>query len=525
MRYIIIFLVLLTSTAQANVFVYCSEGSPTAFNPQVTTDGTSNNASGHPLYNRLVKFRYGSTEVIPDLASKYDVSKDGLTYTFYLRKDVVFHTTPYFTPSRNFNADDVLFSFQRQMDENHPYHKIGGGSYEYFSGMGMDKLIQKVEKIDDYTVKFHLSHPEAPFLANLAMTFASILSKEYADQLVKQSKMADIDHKPIGTGPFIFHKYVKDTLIRFKRNDLFYGEKPDIERLIFNITPDPTIRYQKLKTGECHFIAEPSPQDIKSMKQNPDIQVMEEAGLNVGYLAMNTQKAPLNQLKVRKAISHALNREAYIEAIYMGNAQVAKSPLPPSIWGYDPNLKTIEYNPKIAQKLLKEAKVKTPLKLKLWTLPISRPYNPNGKKMGEMMQADLKKIGIEVELVTYDWPTYLARARKGEHDLIQLGWTGDNGDPDNFLNVLLGCQSVGAGSNTARWCHKEFNQLLQKARQITDRSERTKLYHRALAIYKRESPWVSLAHATVFRAMHKSIQNYKIDPFGSDNFQYIKFKK
>ncbi|MBK25007.1 MAG: ABC transporter substrate-binding protein [Halobacteriovorax sp.] len=515
---------LFSSQVLAKPFVYCSEGSPTAFNPQVTTDGTSNNASAHTIYERLVDFKYGTTKIIPKLAESWKVSKDRKTYTFKLRKGVKFHTTKYFTPTREFNADDVLFSFNRQWDKKHPYHKVSGGHYEYFTGMDMNNLITKIEKVNPYTVKIVLASPEAPFIANMAMSFMSILSKEYADQLAKKGEMEKIDNFPVGTGPFIYKKYKKDTIIRFSRNDSYWGAKAKVDKLVFSITPDPSVRYQKLKTNECHLIIEPSPADLKAMKANSNLVVMQGAGLNVGYLAMNTQKKPFDNINVRRAINHALNKKSYVDAIYLGNAMVAKNPLPPTIWSYNNKIKDYGYSVKKAKALLKKAGYPNGFETEIWTLPVTRPYNPNGKKMGEMMQADLAKIGIKAKLVTYDWPTYLKKAREGSHQLIQLGWTGDNGDPDNFLNVLLGCTGVKSGSNVARWCNKKFNDLITKAKLTTVKKSRTALYKKAQNIFKKDAPWAPIAHSIIFRAMSKNVKGYKIDPLGGDIFRTVELK-
>jgi dipeptide transport system substrate-binding protein len=517
----------LTSTFSAHAaktFVYCSEGSPSSFNPQLATDGPTFNASSHTVYNQLVQFKTGSTEVEPGLAESWDISKDGLTFTFKLRKGVKFHASENFKPTRDFNADDILFSVNRQREPSHPYAKISGGTYDYFQGMEMGKIIKDVKKIDDYTVQFVLSQKEAPFLANLAMDFASILSAEYADAMMKAKTPEKVDTFPLGTGPFVFKSYQKDTIIRYTANESYWKGKPAIEKLIFSITPDASVRYQKLKAGECNLIAEPSPADIGAMKENAKIQVMEKEGLNVGYLALNTEKAPFKKLLVRQAIMHALNRESYIEAIYMGRATLAKNPIPPTIWSYNQSTKDYDYDVKKAKALLKQAGFPNGFSAEMWTLPVSRPYNPSGKKMGEMMQADLAKAGIKIKLVTYDWPTYLEKSKRGEHQMIQMGWTGDNGDPDNFFNVLLGCSAVKAGSNLARWCYKPFNDLIQKAKQTTDVKQRTALYMKAQDIFKAQAPWATLAHARVYRAMSNNVVGYQIHPFGTENFEKVDLK-
>ena len=505
-------------------FVYCSEGSPSSFNPQLATDGPTFNASSHTLYNTLVGFKHGSTEIEPALADSWEVSKDGLSYTFTLRKGVKYHANEFFTPTRDFNADDVLFSFNRQRLKDHPYNKIGGGGYEYFQSMEMGKIIKDIKKLDDYKIEFVLSQKEAPFLANLAMDFASILSAEYGDAMMKAGTPDKVDTDPVGTGPFIFVRYQKDTSIRYKANENYFKGAPKIKSLVFSISPDPSVRTQKLKAGECHLIAEPAPQDIEALKKESTVQVLEKEGLNVGYLAFNTEKGPYKKKEVRQAISMALNKQSYIDAIYLGRASIAKNPIPPTMWSYNDDVKDYEYNVEKAKELLKKAGYPNGFEAEMWTLPVSRPYNPFGKKMGELMQSDLAKVGIKVTLLTYDWPTYLDKAKSGAHEMIQLGWTGDNGDPDNFLNVLLGCSAVTAGSNVARWCHKPFNDLVQKAKQTTEQATRVDLYKKAQVVFKEEAPWVTLAHAKVYRALRSNVQGYTIHPFGTESFELVELK-
>ena len=520
---IIILLVLSPTLFAAKTFVYCSEASPNAFNPQITTDGTSSNASSQTIYDNLVAFKHGTTEIIPSLAESWTKSKDGKKFTFKLRKNVPFHKTKYFTPSRNLNADDVLFSFKRQNDKKHSYHKVNGGNYDYWNAMNMPKIIKSIKKLDDHTVEINLTEPNAPFLANLAMPFAVILSAEYANQLEKKNKKGELDHKPIGTGPFVFKSYKKDALVRFNANAKYFGGKPKIDRLVFSITPDPSVRYQKLKTGECHFVIYPAPHDLKAMEKHPKIKLAKLEGMNVGYLAMNVQRKPLDNKLVREAIHYALNRDSYIDAIYQGHAVVAKNPIPPTIWSYRTKSQKIAHNIKKAKDLMKKAGFANgyPKELTLWTLPVSRPYNPNGKKMGEMMQADLAKIGIKVKLVTYEWGTYLKKSREGIHDFIQLGWTGDNGDPDNFLDYLLSCHSIKSGQNLARWCNNQFSNLTGKAKKILDTKQRTKLYGNAQKVFKQDLPWVPIAHSINYRAMAKNVKGYVMDPMGHDNFSKV----
>jgi dipeptide transport system substrate-binding protein len=311
--------VLAAAGASAKTLVFCSEGSPEGFDPGLYTSGTTFDASSKPIYNRLVEFGAGTTNVVPGLAEKWDVSDDGLTYTFHLRQGVKFGTTDYFTPSRPLNADDVVFSFERMLDKNNKYYNYAGGTYDYFVGMSMPDVIKSVEKVDDATVKFTLNNPNAPFLADLAMDFASIMSKEYADKLLADGHPETLNQQPVGTGPFIYVDYQKDAVVRFKANPDYWGGKQAIDDLVFAITPDASVRRQKLQAGECQVMDYPNPADIDALKQDPNLNVQQQPGLNVAYLAYNTQEKPFDNVEVRKALNMAINKQAIVDAVYQSD--------------------------------------------------------------------------------------------------------------------------------------------------------------------------------------------------------------
>lgn len=513
----------LAGAAQAKTLVYCSEGSPEGFNPSLYTSGTTFDASSRTLFNRLVEFERGSTKIVAALADSWEVSDDGLSYTFHLRKGVKFHTTKNFTPSRDMNADDVLYSFNRQFDKNHPDYTLSGGSYEYFNGMDMPNLLKAIEKVDDYTVRFVLNAPEAPFISNMGMDFASIMSAEYAAKMRAAGTPKKIDLEPVGTGPFVLVNYQKDAIIRYQAHPDYWAGKAAIDTLVFAITPDAAVRYAKLKAGECQIMPYPNPADIEAMKADPDIKMMEQEGLNVGYLAFNTVKKPFTDKRVRQALNMAINKDAIIEAIYLGAGKAAKNPIPPTIWSYNDAIVDYPYDPAKAKALLAEAGYPNGFETDIWAMPVQRPYNPNARRMAEMMQADFAKVGVTAEIITYEWGEYLKRSKNGEHQTILLGWTGDNGDPDNFLYVLLGCAAA-EGANRARWCYKPFDDLLIQAKRTTDIAERTRLYEEAQVIFKEEAPWFTIAHSVVFMPMTNNVVDYKIDPFGGHIFYGVDLK-
>jgi dipeptide transport system substrate-binding protein len=513
---------LMASPVMAKSLVYCSEGSPENFNPQINTTGTSLDAA-RPVYNQLVEFAPGTVNVVPALAEKWEVSADGKTITFNLRKGVKFGATKYFTPTRDFNADDVLFSFNRQWKEDNAYHKVSGGAYDYFNDMGMPDLLESIEKTDEYTVVFKLKEPNAPIIANLAMDFATIMSAEYADAMMAAGTPEKLDQEPVGTGPFSFVAYQKDAVIRFKARADYWGGAPKIDDLVFAITPDASARYAKIKANECQVMIAPNPADLEIIKADPNVTLLEQAGLNIGYLALNAQKAPFDNVKVRQAINYAIDRDSILKEVYQGAGQKAKNLIPPTIWSYNDAITDYPFDQEKAKALLAEAGV-TSLESDLWYMPVQRPYNPNGKRMAEMMQADLAKVGIKVELKSFEWGEYRKRLQAGEHQMGLLGWTGDNGDPDNFF-FLLGCAGgTPAGQNISKWCNKEFDDLLMSARTLTDVKERSALYAKMQEISKAEAPQVTIAHSTVFEPVRKEVEGYKVSPLGRHEFTGVSVK-
>jgi dipeptide transport system substrate-binding protein len=508
------------NAATAKTLVYCSEGSPENFNPQVNTTGTSFDTA-YPVFNRLVEFKPGTTEIMPALAETWDVSDDGLVYTFNLRKGVKFHARGEFTPSRDFGADDVIATFNRMWKKDDPYNPVSGGAYDYFNDMGMPDLIKSIDKVNENTVRFTLTKPESPFIANLGMDFAAIHSKEYMDAMMKAGTPEKVDQEPIGTGPFIMASYKKDDRIIYNANVNYFRGKQPIDRLVFSITPDQATREARLEAGECDVIPYPNPANIAKLKANPELQVLEQEGLNVGYLAMNVKKPPFDNVKVRQAINMAIDKEAILAAVYQGAGKAAKNPIPPTIWSYDDSIQAYSYDPEKAKAMLAEAGVSN-LQTDLWYMPVQRPYNPDAKKMAELMQADLAKIGVTAELKTFEWGEYRKRLQAGEHQMGMLGWTGDNGDPDNFMGVLLSCGSAReGGQNVAKWCDEGFTKLIDDAKQISDVEKRTALYKQAQVVFHDQAPWVPVAHSLVSMPMSKKVTGYKVHPLGTHIFEGV----
>jgi len=506
------------SGVSAKTLVYCSEGSPENFYPGINTTGTSFDVS-EQIYDGLVGFERGGTSVVPALAEKWSVSKDGLEYVFQLRKGVKWHSNKNFQSTRDFNADDIIFMIERQWKENHPYFKVTSPNHSYFGDMGMPKLLKSVDKVDDYTVKIVLNRPEAPFLADLAMQWAGVQSKEYADAMLKAGTPEKIDQEPIGTGPFALVQYQKDAIIRFKAHPTYWAGKAKIDDLIFSITPDASVRWAKVQKAECHVMPYPNPADLDSIRKDANVQVLEQAGLNVGYLAYNTTKKPFDDVRVRKAINMSIDKNAIISAVYLSTGVAAINPIPPSMWSYNKAIKDDAFNPAEAKKLLAAAGYPNGFSTDLWAMPVQRPYNPNAKRIAELMQADLVKVGVTAEIKSFEWGEYRKRMQAGEHQMGMLGWTGDNGDPDNFLDTLLGCDSAKTnGSNVAKFCYQPYEEIVSKAKVVTGVAERTKLYEQAQVIFKEQAPWFTIAHAVQLKPVRKEVLDFKLSPFGRHTF-------
>jgi dipeptide transport system substrate-binding protein len=509
--------------AQGKSFTFCAEASPISFNSQIANDAATFNAASRTMYNRLVGFENGSTRVAPSLAREWTVSPSGKEFTFRLREGVRFHTTDYFKPTRPLNADDVIFSFERMRDPKHPFHKVSGGQYPFFKSQQMGDTVDKIEKIDERTIKIKLHRPEAPFLANLAMDFMSILSAEYGQKLIKEKRpLEDMDQKPVGTGPFVFVSYEKNKRISYRSHPDYFEGRSAADRLDFIIVTDPEERLRKLAANECQLMPDPSPAGIAKIKANADLKLMQQPGLNIAYLAMSVQRQPFANISVRKAIHHALNRESYIKEVFGGNAQVAKNPIPPTMWSYSRRTQDYEYSVAKSLAHLQKAGLPNGFETELWYADVSRPYNPNSKRMAELIQKDLAAVGIRVKIRVFEWQDFLARSRNGEPPMSLQGWTGDNGDPDNFLNNLLSCQSIASGNNRARWCDKEFSFRIDRARVTTDIRQRTKFYEDAQRIFKEQVPWVTIAHSIAFKAARKGAEGFKVSPFGVIEFHKAK---
>lgn len=500
--------------------VYCSEGNPESFNPQLVTSGTTIDATSHQIYSRLVDYDAEHGKIVPALATKWRMSDDGLSYYFTLRENVQFHHTRFFTPTRTFNADDVLFSFNRIVDNLNPYHGVSRTGYPFFQSIAFAEQVTNIERIDDHQIAFHLTRKDASFLSNLATDFAVILSAEYADNLLKAGTPEQIDINAIGTGPFYLVQYVKNDYIRYRKHPDYWGDAPTIDMLVFDISPKSSARLAKLITGDCSVSALPKAGELAVVKEHDNIELETQPGLNVAFWAFNTQKAPFNDVRVRQALAHAIDKQNILRAVYQDTAVEGHGVLPPASWAYADNVSELEYSPKKAKALLAQAGI-TQLTIDIWAMPVARIYNPNALKTAELIQSDLANIGVDVNIISYDWSVFTQKLSRSDYDSVLIGWNADNSDPDNFFTPLLSCASLGSSSNRSRWCNPQFDAILEQARSVTSRLERKALYQEAEAILDDEVPLVSLAHAKRLALKRTNVTASRLTPFGGISFADI----
>lgn len=519
LRWVLATVVMLVASAAAlaKPLVYCADASPEGFDPSLWDSASTSNVTSQ-VFNGLAGFERGTTRLRPELASNWQIAPDGRTFTFTLRRGVKFHTTPYFTPTREFNADDVIFTFTRMTDPQHPFHRAFPATYVYAQSLGLAQMIEGIDRLDEHQVRFRLKAPNVTFLSYFAMSFAGIHSAEYAQQLLNAGRATAINNQPVGTGPYKFKSYRKDDVVRLLPHEGFWGAPQKTTQLIFAISREPAVRVQKMAAGECHLTAPLRDIDIAALDKRREVVILKMQALNISYLAFNLKKAPTDNRLVREALDIAVDRDALFKVLFpRGDAMQAVSAFPPAIAGYNASLKN-EFDPARAKRLLAQAGHAEGLAIDLWALPISRPTNPNGMLMAQMIQQDWARIGVKATIKTYEWGEYLKRANNGEHHVYMSGWTGDTGEADDFLAPNLTCASSRGG---IKFCNAEFDRLVEQGRATVDPERRNAIYREAQLLFKRERPWITMAHSSIYVPVRKDVKGFVMAPNGSVDFEDV----
>lgn len=496
--------------SKKDTLVYGRGGDSTSLDPITSTEGETFKITENVM-ETLLQYGDQDTTIHPGLAEDWEASDDGLTYTFKLRQGVKFHD------GTDFNSEAVVFNFDRWMNGNaddFPYYTMFGG----FKGEE-GHVIKEIKAVDEHTVQFVLTRPQAPFLKNLAMSPFAIASPAAVEKFGDKFR-----ENPVGTGPFKFVEWKQSDRIVLEKNEDYWQEGlPKLKQIIFRVIPENSARMNALVNGEIDVMDGVNNSDEATIKSNDKLQVIERPSMNVGYLGFTVNRPPFDNKLVRQALNHAIDKKAIIDAFYGGQAEAAVNPMPSSIEGYNDAVEAYPYDLEKAKELLAEAGFKDGFEMDLWAMPVARPYMPEGMKVAEVIQESFSKIGVKAKIQSVDWATYLDKAAKGEFDAFMLGWTGDNGDPDNFLYTLLDKDSIGS-NNYSHYANDELHDILIKAQTELDQEKRNVLYEQAQEIIHDDAPWVPLVHSTPLLAAAKDVVNYLPHPTGSEALTKVEFK-
>ena len=528
--------------AEPVTFIFGRGGDSVQLDPAIVTDGESFRVTGQVL-EPLYQYEHGSTKPIPSLAESCEPNAGATEWTCKLREGVKFHD------GTDFNADAVVFNFERWRFTTNPYH-FASQVFEYYEAMwgGFDdaSIITSVEKVDDSTVKFTLNAPLAPFLANLAMDMFAISSPAAIEAAGEDYGTPAVG--AVGTGPFKFVEWVEGDHITVVANDDYWGGRPKIDQIIFRVIPDDSARFLALKAGDIHGLEQAVVEDLAAAETDPDLYILTRPALNTAYLAFNYKIKEFQDIKVREAVAHAINRQGLVENFYGKYGEVAKNLLPPLVWGHNDAIEDWAYDPELSKQLLADAgfpnglseltiaedlmdaegnvvyKAGDKVPLRLYYMPVTRFYYPSPKEIGEAMAADLAKAGINVELyLEGDWPTFLGARRNGLLvGLYMLGWGGDNGDPDNFTGYFFssGAEPI---KREGWYQNKELADLLYQALVTPGQDKRETMYQQAEQMLHDDVARLWVAHNNTPLIFSAKVKGYIPEPVGADYFEFIEF--
>ncbi len=489
---------LVLAATPRDVLVIGIAGDVDNLDPHVTMTNRSW-AVTYPAYQRLVRYKVqdgiGSTEVEPDLATGWTVSDDGLVWTFTLR------TTARFADGTPVNAHAVVYSFNRLL-------AIGEGPADAFP------TLAEVEAVDDYTVRFTLSEPFAPFLLTLANNGAAIINPRLEEHAAGDLGRGYLAEHTMGSGPFQVELWEKDQQIRLVPNPYYDGPAPVFRMVVFLVIKDPSARRLQLERGDID-IAEALPLDqLELLRTRPGVRVEDYPSLRVTYLYLNNQRSPLSDPRVRQAISYAVDYDAIIAGVMLGNAVQMRGPVPQGMWSHDPDLFQYRRDLDKARALLREAGLSGGLRLGY----LYSPVYPEWEQIGLALQAQLAEVGIQLELQPYAYATMRAMLGDGEFDIAVGNWTPDFADPFMFMNYWFDSANGGLPGNRSFYSNPEVDRLIRHAAVVTDIDERTRLYREAQHIVVDEAAYVYLYQQNYQVAMRDNVVGYVFNPMLVDIF-------
>ncbi|MBK5926758.1 ABC transporter substrate-binding protein [Rhodobaculum claviforme] len=448
------------------------------------------------LYDGLVRYAPGTLEVEPALAEAWEISEDGTVYTFTLREGVTFHD------GAAFDAEAVVWNFERMLDEDHPYHFTGPFPLSFFFS-----VIEGVEAVDTHTVRFTLSEPFAPFLSNLAYPTGLIVSPAAV-----QEHGQEFGRNPSGTGAFRFQEWRSNERVTLVRNPEHWDGMAASEAVIFRPITDANTRTAEMLSGGIDIMVEVPPVAL-SRFDGPGFEIVEQAGPHVWFLILNTREGPFTDVRVRQAANYAINKSALVDDVLEGTATVASGPTPPAFaWAYA-GLDPYPFDPDRARELLAEADAEGAEITFYVTEGGSGMLDP--VPMGTAIQADLAAVGFDVTIETYEWNTFLGRVNpglEGRADMAQMAWMTNDPDTLPFLALRTDAFPEAGGFNSGYYSNPEVDALLEAARVSTDQDERARLYKEMQEIVQQDAPWVFVANWVQNAVTTDRVANFALEP-------------
>jgi peptide/nickel transport system substrate-binding protein len=472
---------------------------PTGLDPEAVLNNTSGFVMG-TIYDSLVKYKSGSVAVEPGLAESWDIAADGLTYTFHLKKGVQFHDG---TP---FNAPNYVKTINRLLDKQDPDSIFNTGPVESFMKDTYGE-VASYKALDDYTVQFKLNSPSGPFITNLAMVWNGVVSPTAVSRYKK-----DFRNNPVGSGPFMFKEWRHGDQVVLDANPNYWGGKPKVDRIIFKVMPEAQAALLAAKRGDVHILADVSTQTIPAIRSDPNLVILTQPGLAVNGVAMTNDVKPFDDKRVRQALNYAVDKEAMNKSLYQGMAVMMTSPLPSSQWPFDESLKGYPYDPAKAKQLLAEAGYPNGFSAELLTYSSLRGYNPAGPELAVAVQGYLQKVGVQTTIRKQEMGAFLAEVRSGKYQgLFAAGWSGDNGDPDNFLHSLFASSGMPV-LDTSHYKNPVVDQMLLDGRRTGDHAKRVEIYKKVQAIILDDAPWIFVNSVLQTRVTRKEIKGFVLNP-------------
>jgi len=486
----------------------------TTLDPAHATDGISLNATAEIMEN-LVTFKAGSFEIIPALATKWSSNGPGMKWTFTLRDGAKFSDG---TPA---DAAAVKFNFDRWRLTSNPAH--GNFSYSYYADVfgGFPGNIVDVAAPSPTTVRITLGRPMGPFLRDIAMPSFGIGSPA---AITTDPKAFEL--KPIGSGPYTIAEWVKDDHMTFAANPNYTGAlpKPTYANVIIRDIPDQATSVLSMQKGDIQMLTNPRPDDAKSLAGQSGITIANQPSNNNVYVALNVEKKPFDTLAVRQAIATAIDIDAIVKGLYAAGTVPGDNWTPPGMLGENASVKHYVHDAAKAKAMLKAAGFPNGFSTNLMYPTAPRPYMPEPQRVAETLQAELKEAGINMTLQPFEFGVFLSKVRNGEHEMCLIGWSGDNGDPDNFFYPLLDQDSAhkGTAQNYSFWRDPAFHKLMLDGQSTVDEAKRKTIYMAANKMVHDQVPAIPLLHTAVPIILSSSIMGFVPSPDTRYHFELIK---